>query len=96
MTNHQEALDGDRLLVETDWLEANLDAPDLRILDCTVFLTTDPAGDTRVGKRPRQVAGGAHTRQRVCRRAGRAFGSGRRVSLHLASGQSLCRSNECT
>ena len=48
MTNHHEALDSDRLLVETDWLEAILDAPDLRILDCTVFLTTDPAGDTRV------------------------------------------------
>ena len=27
MTNHHEALDSDRLLVETDWLEANLDAP---------------------------------------------------------------------
>ena len=25
-------------LVETDWLEANLDDPNLRILDCTVFL----------------------------------------------------------
>ena len=33
-------------LVETDWLKANLDAPDLRILDCTVFLTPDPAGGT--------------------------------------------------
>ena len=47
MTNHQEAFDGDRLLAETDWLAANLDAPDLRILDCTVFLAPDPAGGTR-------------------------------------------------
>lgn len=26
-------------LVETDWLQAHLDDPDLRILDCTVYLT---------------------------------------------------------
>ncbi len=46
MTNHHKALDGDGSFVETDWLAANLDAPDLRILDCTVFLTPDPAGGT--------------------------------------------------
>lgn len=31
-------LERSRHLVETDWLEAHLDDPDLRILDCTVFL----------------------------------------------------------
>jgi thiosulfate/3-mercaptopyruvate sulfurtransferase len=37
------------LLVETDWLEAHLDDPTLRILDATVFYITDPdTGDTRV------------------------------------------------
>ena len=28
----------DRFLVTTDWLEQNLERPDLRVLDCTVFL----------------------------------------------------------
>lgn len=34
-------------LVETDWLEAHLDDPGLRILDCTVFLHPRPGGDMR-------------------------------------------------
>lgn len=34
-----------RYLVETDWLAAHLDDPDLRILDCTVFLRP-PAGES--------------------------------------------------
>jgi thiosulfate/3-mercaptopyruvate sulfurtransferase len=29
-------------LVEPDWLESRLDDPDLRVLDCTVHLETDP------------------------------------------------------
>jgi thiosulfate/3-mercaptopyruvate sulfurtransferase len=29
-------------LVEPAWLEAHLDDPDLRVLDCTVYLRTDP------------------------------------------------------
>jgi thiosulfate/3-mercaptopyruvate sulfurtransferase len=31
-------------LVETAWLEAHLNDPDLRILDCTVLFSTDPHG----------------------------------------------------
>jgi thiosulfate/3-mercaptopyruvate sulfurtransferase len=31
-------------LVETAWLEAHLDDPDLRILDCTIFFSTDANG----------------------------------------------------
>ena len=31
-------------LVETDWLEAHLNDPDLRILDCTVFFAIDANG----------------------------------------------------
>jgi len=46
MTIH-EGFGRDGPLVETDWLETNLEAPDLRILDCTVFLTPDSAGGTR-------------------------------------------------
>lgn len=36
------------ILVSTDWLEANLDAPDLRVFDCTVYLHPwpDNAGQT--------------------------------------------------
>jgi thiosulfate/3-mercaptopyruvate sulfurtransferase len=34
-------------LVSTDWLAANLDAPDLRVLDCTVYLHPLPGGDVR-------------------------------------------------
>jgi thiosulfate/3-mercaptopyruvate sulfurtransferase len=37
------------LLVETEWLDAHLSDPDLRILDATVFYITDPGtGETRV------------------------------------------------
>lgn len=36
------------ILVSTDWLQANLDAPDLRVFDCTVYLRpwADDAGQT--------------------------------------------------
>ena len=34
-------------LVETDWLADHLDDPDLRVLDCTVFLHPQPGGDMR-------------------------------------------------
>lgn len=34
-------------LVETDWLHEHLDDPDLRILDCTVFLRFDPETGAR-------------------------------------------------
>ena len=34
-------------LVETDWLEQHLLEPDLRVLDCTVFLRFDPETGTR-------------------------------------------------
>jgi thiosulfate/3-mercaptopyruvate sulfurtransferase len=34
-------------LVTTDWLAANLDAPDLRVLDCTVFLRAPSPGSDR-------------------------------------------------
>jgi len=34
-------------LVEPDWLEARLDAPDLRVLDCTVHLEFDPETGAR-------------------------------------------------
>ena len=33
-----------RTLVETDWLEAHLDDPDIRILDCTTFLRASDDG----------------------------------------------------
>jgi len=46
MSDQDTGFENNTPLVETDWLEANLDAPDLRILDCTVFLTPDPAGGT--------------------------------------------------
>lgn len=35
-------------LVETDWLAANLGAPDLRVFDCTVYLHPDPPRIYRV------------------------------------------------
>ena len=35
------------MLVEPDWLEAHLDDPDLRILDCTVHLRFDPETGAR-------------------------------------------------
>jgi thiosulfate/3-mercaptopyruvate sulfurtransferase len=34
-------------LVEPDWLEARLDDPDLRVLDCTIHLTFDPETGAR-------------------------------------------------
>lgn len=34
-------------LVETEWLAAHLGDPDLRVLDCTVFLHPKPGGDMR-------------------------------------------------
>jgi thiosulfate/3-mercaptopyruvate sulfurtransferase len=34
-------------LVDPDWLEARLDAPDLRVLDCTVHLEFDPETGAR-------------------------------------------------
>ena len=95
MTNHQEAFDGDRLLAETDWLAANLDAPDLRILDCTVFLTPDPAGGTR--------AESGHAKWQEAHIPGSAFADvlgalsdpDAEYRCHPASGRSLCRSDEC-
>ena len=30
------------LLVETDWLESNLNDPNIRIFDCTVWLNSSP------------------------------------------------------
>jgi thiosulfate/3-mercaptopyruvate sulfurtransferase len=30
-------------LVETDWLAQHLDDPDVRVLECTVYLHPDPA-----------------------------------------------------
>ena len=30
------------LLVETDWLESNLENPNIRIFDCTVWLKPHP------------------------------------------------------
>ncbi|MBI1182153.1 MAG: sulfurtransferase [Alphaproteobacteria bacterium] len=35
-------------LVETDWLAGHLDDPDLRVFDCTVFLTPDGDGGVRI------------------------------------------------
>lgn len=32
-------------LVDPEWLETRLDAPDVSVLDCTVYLRTDPNGD---------------------------------------------------
>ncbi|TVR74210.1 MAG: sulfurtransferase [Sphaerobacteraceae bacterium] len=37
-------------LVETDWLEQHLLEPDLRVLDCTVFLRIDPETGTRAAE----------------------------------------------
>jgi thiosulfate/3-mercaptopyruvate sulfurtransferase len=37
-------------LVETEWLHDHLDAPDLRILDCTVFLRFDPDTGARAAE----------------------------------------------
>jgi thiosulfate/3-mercaptopyruvate sulfurtransferase len=37
-----------RYLVETEWLAANLGAPDLRVFDCTVYLHPDPPRIYRV------------------------------------------------
>ncbi|MDA0352949.1 MAG: sulfurtransferase [Chloroflexi bacterium] len=39
--------DSSRYLVETDWLEANLDAPEVRVLDCTTFLRRGDDGRLR-------------------------------------------------
>ena len=46
MSDQDTGFENNTPLVETDWLEANLDAPDLRVLDCTVIITSDPAGGT--------------------------------------------------
>lgn len=35
-------------LVETDWLAAHLDDPDLRVYDCTVFLTPNGDGTVKI------------------------------------------------
>jgi thiosulfate/3-mercaptopyruvate sulfurtransferase len=39
---------GKDALVETDWLAAHLDDPDLRIYDCTVFLTPNGDGTVKI------------------------------------------------
>lgn len=36
------------LLVDTDWLQAHLDDPDVRILDCTTYMTPQPVGPSRI------------------------------------------------
>lgn len=36
------------LLVSTDWLQAHLGDPDVRILDCTTFMTPQPVGASRI------------------------------------------------
>lgn len=36
-----------KYLVDTDWLETNIDAPDLRIFDCTVHVEPNPDLDER-------------------------------------------------
>ncbi len=46
MTDYQTWFGNEFPLVETDWLETNIDAPDLRILDCTVLMSPDPSGGT--------------------------------------------------
>lgn len=45
-------------LVETDWLQANLDDPNLRIFDCTVYLTN--YFDESAGRKLDIVSGRAH------------------------------------
>jgi len=36
------------LLVDTGWLQAHLDDPDVRILDCTTYMTPQPVGPSRI------------------------------------------------
>jgi thiosulfate/3-mercaptopyruvate sulfurtransferase len=45
-------------LVETDWLQDNLEDPNLRVLDCTVYLTN--YFDESAGRRLEIVSGRAH------------------------------------
>ena len=40
--------DAPGLLVDTDWLQAHLDDPQLRILDCTTWMTPQPVGPSRI------------------------------------------------
>ncbi|MFV2070566.1 MAG: sulfurtransferase [Pirellulales bacterium] len=47
MTTDQDGQRRSMHLVETDWLERNLDAPDLRIFDCTVTARPNPEADAR-------------------------------------------------
>ncbi len=47
----------ERLLVGADWLRARLDAPTLRIIDCTILMTPRPVGPSRIESgRPRDDA----------------------------------------
>jgi thiosulfate/3-mercaptopyruvate sulfurtransferase len=47
----------ERLLVDAAWLRARLDAPTLRIIDCTILMTPRPVGPSRIESgRPRYEA----------------------------------------
>ncbi len=48
MTDGTEELRQSEWLVQTDWLEAHLDKPQLRIFDCTMKLVPDPEAVYRV------------------------------------------------
>lgn len=37
-------MEAQHFLVETDWLEANLSDPGLRVLDCTIAMNRQPEG----------------------------------------------------
>ena len=40
--------DAPPLLIDPDWLEARLDDPGIRILDCTTYMTPQPVGPSRI------------------------------------------------
>lgn len=55
------------LLVSTAWLHARLDNPDLRILDCSTFMTPQPVGPSRIGSgRPAWAQAHIPGAQHVC------------------------------
>ena len=80
-------------LVETDWMAKHLDDPEVRLLECNVFLhpAPDMPGGFRGRIRPREVGGGAHPGRGVRRPSGRAVRSHQQAAVHDAAGGAVRR-----
>ena len=78
-------------LVNADWLAEHLDAPDLRVLEATVYLTPHGREAYDDPLRPRRLGGRPHPRQRVRRCHRRPRRAAPDAELHVPVARALRR-----